>query len=229
MGPIFITGTDTGAGKTFVTGGIVAELRRRGIDALPAKPVQTGCVNESTPDLDIALQAAGISANRKTREELCPFRLEPECSPHLAAAITGARLDPEGIAARMESLAEKHECVVAEGAGGILVPLGGGRTMLDLMKRLHWPVILVCMDRLGAINHSLLSLQVLRTAGLEPCGIVFNHCAPPSELTSLSNRDSIIEYGATLLLGEVPFSPHRHPSHAFRETCEKLLEVLRWQ
>ena len=222
MNSLFITGTDTDSGKTIVTAGITAELRRRGVNSIPAKPLQTGSVNGIAPDLAFSLDLSGIQLSEERKRELCPLLFEPACSPHLAAELAGEVIDIHELAVKMKTLADRYDMLVAEGAGGVLVPLGGGRTMLDFMKELGWPVVLVSRDRLGTINHTLLSITALRAYGLEIAGVVINHMEPPWKLISESNTRSIREYGGVGILGEVPFSPDGFPFAAFREICDNL-------
>lgn len=226
MRNLFITGTDTDVGKTFITAGIVKEFRRIGIEAFPVKPVQTGCVNDVAPDLEFCLKTSGIALDNHEKELLCPVRYEPECSPHLAAKLSGSSINIDDITEKLKKLATENEWIAAEGAGGILVPVGSGRTMLDLMISLNWPVLLVVSNKLGAINHTLLSISALNIAGLDLAGVVINQMNQPSSLYSRDNVKAIREYGDTSILGEVPFSPDRYPTESFRGICEKLQESL---
>ncbi len=226
MRSIFVTGTDTDAGKTWVTGGIAAELRRRGLDCLPAKPVQTGCVNGNAPDLDSALSLCGAVVSRELNEQLCPVRFSAPCSPDLAAELAGASIDFQKLVSSLRELASTRS-LIAEGAGGILVPLGGGRTMLDLMRELGWPVVLVVRNRLGCINHSLLSLRILKAAGLEVAGVVMNQADPPEEPVSSANVRAIEEYGGFPVIGRIPFSPDGVTVEMFRETADRLERFLK--
>lgn len=227
MKNLFITGTDTDAGKTFVTAGIVRTLRHYGLDAVPAKPVQTGCVNDISSDLEFSLNMSGWSADLSEKKKLCPVRYSNECSPHLAAELSGGSINVNDLADIMRDVSLDHECTVAEGAGGILVPLGSGKTMLDLMISLSWPVVLVAANRLGSINHTLMSINTLRNAGLALAGVVMNQISEPSPLYSRNNIDTIREYGKTCILGEIPFSPDRFPSEFFTGICSKLMESLK--
>lgn len=222
---LFVTGTDTDAGKTWVTGGIAAELRRRGLDILPAKPVQTGCVNGNAPDLDLALSLCGAAVSRELRALLCPVRFSTPCSPDLAAELEGASIDLANLVSSMKELAASRS-LIAEGAGGVLVPLGGGRTMMDLMAGLGWPVVLVVRNRLGCINHSLLSLRALKAAGLAVAGVVMNQADPPEEPVSSANARAIEEYGGTPVIGRIQYSPEGVSADMFRETAHRLERLL---
>ncbi|MCD4706463.1 MAG: dethiobiotin synthase [Candidatus Sabulitectum sp.] len=226
MRSLFVTGTDTEAGKTFATAGIVRGFVCSGINAVPAKPVQTGCVNGIAEDLEFSLKTAGLSFSDAVKDKLCPLQFVPACSPHLAAELAGTPIDLARMVAGLEKLRSDFECVVAEGAGGIFVPLGYGKTMLDLMVALDWPVVLVSSDKLGTINHTLLSISALQNAGLDVAGIIINHASPPSKLISESNTSAILEYGGVRILGEIPFSPNSFPDHSFAAICKILKGIL---
>ena len=109
---------------------------------------------------------------------MAPYAFRPACSPHLAAARAGVRIDLACITRAARALAAAHDFVVVEGAGGVLVPLDGRLTMVDLMRRLGLPVLLVARTGLGTINHTLLSLLALRENGLAVAGVVFNQSSP---------------------------------------------------
>jgi dethiobiotin synthase len=226
MKSLFVTGTDTDVGKTFVTAGIVNGFVSMGINAVPAKPVQTGCINGVPEDLEFSLETAGLSFPEAVRSRLCPNRFTPACSPHLAAELAGTRLKHLEMATSLKKLRADFECVVAEGAGGVLVPLGGGALILDLMVELGWPVVLVSACKLGTINHTLLSIRVLQNAGVDIAGVVINHVSPPLELLDESSTIAIAEYGKIDVLGEIPHSPLCFPEESFTNTCKKLKGIL---
>jgi dethiobiotin synthetase len=140
MKGIFITGTDTGVGKTVLSALLLAELRRRGINAAPMKPVQTGCTAEKSgpeaiglrkkepshltaPDLDYALSMASMHVSDEQYAAMSPYRFEPACSPHLAAELAGAEVDIAELVIAGRKLLAEYDFVIVEGAGGILVPL----------------------------------------------------------------------------------------------------------
>ncbi|MEI8140113.1 MAG: dethiobiotin synthase [bacterium] len=179
---IFITGTDTGVGKTFVAAGILAGFRAAGRNVAPMKPVQTGChLRKGTlmaPDLMTSLKAGGMRISAAEQADMAPYCFKPACSPHLAAQLAGTRISLSCIENAFRRLSHKYDGVIIEGAGGVLVPLNQKETMLDLMVRLQLPVLLVARPGLGTINHVLLSLRVLREARLHVLGVVLNQSAP---------------------------------------------------
>jgi dethiobiotin synthetase len=207
---IFVTGTDTGVGKTVVTGGLVRTLRQAEIDAVPMKPVQTGCAlglcGLTAPDLELACRIAGIVPSPGEERLMCPYRFAEPCSPHLAARLAGSRIESGEIIAAFETLAAHHELIVVEGAGGLLVPLDGDELMLDLMVALALPVVVVARPGLGTINHTLLTLRELRRAGLPVLGVVFNDAAgSPEGAIERDNVEVIDRLGKVPLLGRIPF------------------------
>lgn len=179
---VFITGTDTGVGKTFVAARILANLRKAGWDMRPMKPVQTGCYLRRgmlmAPDLQESLRAGSIRASAAEIEDMAPYCFRPACSPHLAASLAGVRISLPRIERAYRRLARRCDGVIVEGAGGVLVPLNKQDTMLDLMLRLRLPVVLVARPGLGTLNHTLLSLRVLREAGLTVMGVILNQSTP---------------------------------------------------
>ena len=179
---IFITGTDTGVGKTYVAAGILAAYRAAGINMAPMKPVQTGCrLSKGTliaPDLDASLRAGGMRVPMAEKADMAPYCFQPACSPHLAARLAGKRISLTHIEQAYHRLIRHYDGVIVEGAGGILVPLNLKETMLDLMIRLQLPVLLVARPGLGTINQTLLSLRVLREARLDVLGVVLNQASP---------------------------------------------------
>lgn len=203
---LFVTGTDTGVGKTVVTAALVRVLRAAGIDAVPMKPVQTGCAGSD--DVGFALAASGVELSGEESGLVCPYRFEAPCSPHLAALQESRPVSVGLIAESLDLLLEGREMVVVEGAGGVLVPLGGGALMVDLMGALGLPVVLVARRGLGTINHTLLSLRELRRAGLEVRGVVFNETAPRENgCIERDNLETVARLGDVAVLGSLPFVP----------------------
>lgn len=210
MNGIFITGTDTDAGKTVVTLAICRALRRAGVNAMVAKPVQTGAENGVAPDFDPVLAALGVSLPAGHREWLMPFCYAEPVSPHLAFQMENA--SPPTVAGVREAFlaAEAfYDFLVVEGAGGVYVPLNETETMLDLMAALGMPAILTVRSGLGCINHALLSLRAMRESGVECLGVVMCHTTPAkTELEKrlrADSRDMIARMGGVPVLDEVPF------------------------
>jgi dethiobiotin synthetase len=141
-------------------------------------------------------------------QDMVPFIYEPACSPHLAAAKAGREISLERIVAAFHRLLRRHERVVVEGAGGLLVPITGDKTMIDLMAMLGLPVILAARPGLGAINHTLLSIRELARTGLELLGIIFCETSDRGwgEIEQ-NNVETIARMGKVPVLGRIPFIP----------------------
>lgn len=179
--PVFVTGTDTDVGKTFVATALLRLARSRGLRCVAVKPVAAGCEwrdGELVNDDALALLAASESG--QGYRAVNPVALEPAIAPHIAAAEAGASLRVEDLAARCrETLAAEHDFALIEGAGGWLVPLGDGVTLADLCVALAARPVLVVGMKLGCLNHALLTAAAIAAAGLELAGWVANSPGPP--------------------------------------------------
>jgi dethiobiotin synthase len=199
---LFITGTGTGTGKTIVTGAILRALRDMGLNAASMKPVQTGGDWTGSrwhlPDLDLHLLAAGLEVDDDTYHLMCPYPYVPACSPHLAGRLAEHYPDIERIQACAEALLQRYDCLLVEGAGGLMAPLDEDQTMLDLIKALECPVLVAASTGLGTINHSLLTLQALRAAEVPVVGMVFSQVEPVEDPIVDEDNPATVAY-----LGEV--------------------------
>ena len=232
MKGLFITGTDTDIGKTALSALLLAELRQRGRNAAPMKPAQTGCKKKdfrpealdlgadknsqspipkaqslfSVPDLDYSLSMASMKVDSETYSNMAPYTFEPACSPHLAAKMIGTEIDLAEIVIAARTLAKTYDFIIAEGAGGIMVPLNHRETMLDLMQALKLPIVIAARPGLGTINHTLLSIRALRSDGLKIVGIVFvtTHPNKPSFIEE-DNIATIEHFGKVPILGTIPY------------------------
>jgi dethiobiotin synthetase len=193
---LFVTGTDTGVGKTVVAAALAAALRAGGDDVAAFKPVVTGLDEwasgseaERPPDHELLAAASGRDAG-----EVTPNRFGPAVSPHLAAALAGIALEPAALVAAARAL--RADVVIAEGVGGLLVPLTLGYTVRDLAVELGWPVVVVARPGLGTISHSLLTVEAARAAGLEVRGVVLTPWPPEPGVLERSNVEAIQRLGA---------------------------------
>lgn len=179
MTAYFVTGTDTGVGKTLVSCALLHALARRHPRVVGMKPVAAGLVQ--TPDGwdsedAIALRAASTVRVPPALDN--PMRLPDPLSPHLAAERAGTRIDIHHLVACQRELAKRADAMVVEGAGGFLVPLTPEHTGADLAQALGLPVLLVVGLRLGCLNHALLSAEAIRARGLTLAGWVANRIDP---------------------------------------------------
>jgi dethiobiotin synthetase len=230
MNGIFVTGTDTGIGKTALSALLLAELRRRGINAAPMKPAQTGCSKAATgnrqqatgtsgvPDLDYSLSMASMEVDAESYANMSPYRFEPACSPHLAAELAGTEIEIAEIVIAARTLASEYEFVIAEGAGGVLVPLSRRELMPDLMQALKFPILIAARPGLGTINHTLLSIRALRSDGLDIAGVVFVASTPGEPgFIEEDNGNTIEHFGKVPILGTIPYCAqlaHSNPCYS---------------
>ncbi len=181
---LFVTGTDTGAGKTFVTCLILKTLRQRGIDAVGFKPVSCG-------DRDDGRALAKASGDLPL-DEVNPSHLKNGVAPYVAGLLENQTIDPGAWVAGYRQLAETHQMVVVEGVGGWEVPLAPNYRVSDLAVDLGLPVLLVAANRLGALNHTLLTADAIRNRGLRCHGIVLNQLGDEMDTAMITNK-SVIE------------------------------------
>jgi dethiobiotin synthetase len=196
MRGLFVTGTDTGVGKTVVAGAIAAAVRARGERVAVYKPVVTGLDDPVEPgwprDHELLAAAAGVSA-----ETVAPHRFGPPVSPHLAAELAGVELDLEAmiLAAGAAAAEAGAETLIAEGVGGLLVPLTREHTVRDLAVGLGLPLVIAARPGLGTISHTLLTLEAARAAGLAVAGVVITPWPDDPSAMVRSNRETIARLG----------------------------------
>ena len=191
MRGVFVTGTDTGAGKSVVAAAICAALAARGERVAAFKPTVTGL--EESPNgwpHDHHLLAGAASAGQSP-EEVSPWRFEPAVSPHLAAEQVGTRLQPPWVVERARHAGRRADVLVCEGVGGVLVPLTPGWLVRDFARELGLPVLIAARPALGTINHTLLTVEAVRSAGLEPAGIVMTPWPDDPGEMERSNRETV--------------------------------------
>jgi dethiobiotin synthetase len=204
----FVTGTDTGVGKTLVACAILHAFADAGQSVAGMKPIAAGCENGRWADVDAL---AGASTVRAALRITNPYRFEQAVAPHIAAELSGIEIDLEAIARAYEELSVLADVVVAEGAGGFLVPLNARQTSADLAMRLGLPVVLVVGMRLGCLNHALLTRRQIEASGLRCAGWVAN-CILPDMPYLEANIRALERRLACPLLGAVPFQ--REPAAA---------------
>jgi dethiobiotin synthetase len=207
---VFVTGTDTGVGKTWIAAGLTAVLRRWSLAACYFKPVQSGCPEENgrlvPTDARFAKDLAGLT---EPLELLTPIALRLPLAPGVAAAREGVKVDLDRIARAQKELAGRCDLLVTEGAGGLYVPLIGTRFLvLDLAVWLRLPLIVVARPGLGTINHTVLTVKAAQQAGLPVAGVVINRYPERPTLAEETNPEVIAELSDVPILGKVPEIPH---------------------
>lgn len=214
MTGLFITGTDTGIGKTLVGCGLAAAWTGQGKRVGVLKPAETGCTGRNGDWYpDDAVRLAGFAGQAADGPEdwarLCPYRFPLPVAPSVAARLAGACIEPWRLVQRFSDVAERHDMTIVEGAGGLLVPLVGRYSFADLARDLAVPVLVVVGSKLGALNHTLLTLDCLRSRGLPLAGYVLNHPNAESDDAVTTNAETLAG------LTDVPcrgIIPHLAPS-----------------
>ena len=201
MSVLFVTGTDTGVGKTFVTCAIASALRRRGRRIGVMKPVETGVERE--PDDALRLRAAAGDAS--SLDDVCPYRLRAPLAPDVAARLEGVRIDLDRIVALIARRRAGVDVLLVEGAGGLLVPLVGRETLCDLAVRTALPLLIVAANRLGTINHCALTARVAAAAGLTVRGVVLSEPVPNPDPSTATNATAIADLTGLRVLGTLPY------------------------
>jgi dethiobiotin synthetase len=191
---LFVTGTDTGVGKTDVAAAIVAALRSRGQSVRPLKPLITGLDDPPDPvwprDHELLATAAGLDPG-----EVNLVGYGPAVSPHLAAEMSGEPIRPDELEQAVLGSPRDGELLVVEGVGGLLVPIAPGYDVRDLASALGLPLVVVARPGLGTISHTLLTLEAARRAGLRVAGVVLNPWAAEPDAIERSNRETIERLG----------------------------------
>lgn len=228
---IFITGTDTGVGKTVVSAALLCALKSAGVDAVYMKPVQTGCLKKSggliAPDLDFVLSYSGFLPTEKERKFMTPYRFLRACSPHLAAGLEKRTIRFSKIINSFNALKRRHDFVIVEGAGGVLTPLSRRLCMLDVMKKFALPIMLVARPGLGTINHTLLAIHEIRRFKLPISGVVLNYSSNTRKtIIEEDNRKTIERLGRVRVIVELPFFRLPLSSRTFSRKAAKFAKAL---
>jgi dethiobiotin synthetase len=189
---VFVTGTGTEVGKTVVAAAIARTLAAESKRVAVFKPAVTGLDDGVETDHALLHRASG---SNQSDEEIAPYRYGPPASPHLAAKLAGEKIDPERLRQVAAAAAEGADAIVCEGVGGLLVPLSPSYLVRNLAADLGYPLVVVASPGLGTINHTLLTLEAARAAGLEVAAIVLTPWpAEPTEIEA-SNRETIAALG----------------------------------
>ncbi len=201
----FVTGTDTGVGKTLVSCGLVWFLRDLGKKVAAMKPVETGCTEHRGALLaEDASRLSDACQYQGPIDDICPYRFRLPLSPEAAARAEGRKIDLNRILDAHAKLAAGADYVIVEGAGGLLVPLTEKMDTAGLIGRLKAKVILVAGSRIGCINHTLLTLEALDRRGLKTAAVILNRIGAPEDPSLASNLEDIRARTKIPVLGEIP-------------------------
>ena len=200
---IFVTGTDTEVGKTHVAAHLVRALRRRGIDVGVMKPVATGAVRGVSED---AVVLWGAIRMKDPLDLINPVCLRLPLAPSVASRLERKPINLRRIWSAWRTLSARHECMVVEGVGGLLVPIKDRYPVAKMAKRFDLPLVIVTRPSLGTINHTALTVQVARSFGLRILGLVINHSMKSArDLAQRTNPKALEAECGVPVLGEVPF------------------------
>jgi dethiobiotin synthetase len=206
---LFVTGTDTGVGKTVIAGAIAHWFRRQGDRVAVCKPAATGCVHRReglvSEDAEFLAHCAGA---RFPLDLVCPQRYVEPLAPAVAAERAKQPLDWAAIQRSLDLMARDSDVLIVEGVGGVMVPMDSRHMVLDMARWLGLPAVIVSLPTLGTINHTLLTVHALRQAGIQVAGVVINRY--PTDTPALAeetNPRAIERWGKVPLLCTVPDEP----------------------
>lgn len=219
----FITGTDTGAGKTQVAASLLKRLKHQGYTTAGLKPVSSGCI-QTAQGLrnEDALSLQSAATCQVPYDWINPFAFEPAIAPHLAAKAANCRLSTKAVFEACQPLLNSNvDYIIIEGAGGLLVPLNATETFVDLAKKMDFPIILVVGLRLGCINHSLLTLESIRHHSLKVAGWIGYPLEPimPYLQENIEDLKSLLKIPYLGLYPEIELSFLRSQVCEFNEAC----------
>ena len=199
---IFITGTDTGVGKTLISAALASALRKQGMNVGVMKPVESGCSRvEGKLIPSDAIFLKEFSGSDDDIDLINPYRLEHPLAPATAAEMEGVKIELKRIEEAYDSMERNHDLMLVEGAGGLLVPLGDSLLIADLIKSLRLPTLVIARSSLGTINHTLLTLRSAEASGIEVLGVIINHVTPDRGLAEETCVISIRKFTRIPILG----------------------------
>ncbi len=209
MSKIFVTGIDTDSGKTIVTGLLARYFLQKGVNVTTQKIAQTGCVNISE-DIALHRKIMGIPLQEVDNTgETCPYLFKYPASPHLSARMENTQINTNKIMDCANSLEQKYDLVLMEGVGGLIVPLTEDYTVLNFIKDNNLEVVLVASSKLGSINHTLLSLEVLKQQNINVKYLIYNDISeeetPITKDSKLFLQNYIKQHFTNIKFLNVPF------------------------
>lgn len=231
---VFITGTDTGVGKTVIAAALTGVLSEAGVKTSYFKPVQSGGIKQHgkiiSPDLAFVQAVVGLEEDDLLLNPVC---LEPPLAPSVAAEVAGMAIDLNRILAAYRRLGDSYEFLVVEGAGGLYVPLIGTEFLVaDLIKLLGLPVVIVARAGLGTINHTVLTVKAAESFDMQVLGVIINFSSQPENTLAEETNPGIIErLTGRPILGVVPYvhgldEPNAPPPHLL-ETVGNSIDIAR--
>jgi len=203
---VFITGTDTGVGKTIIAGGLARLFCNMGINVGVMKPVETGGAYKKGSligkDAEYLIRTSKI---QDTYSHINPYIFEHPLAPYVAAKLEGKKIYKKKILTSFRNLTDKYDFLIVEGCGGFLVPITSNYMISDLARDMKLPVIIVARAGLGSINHTLLTLDYARRSGIKVIGIIVNKIGRNIQMFEKTNPQIIRDFGRVPILGVIPY------------------------
>lgn len=217
---IFVTGTDTGVGKTIVTAALAHHFSQRGMSVGVMKPVETGVADPSRPGED-ALLLQWSAGCELPADQFAPYRFKAPLAPDQAAKLEQRQISLSKITELAKAMANRHQLTLVEGAGGLMVPLAGGLLVADLVKQLGAELLVITRPDLGTINHTLLTVFAARTMDIPVCGMVLNKQPVDPDLAQKNAPHALAALASADLL-----AVFNKQSGTSREVVTRLAETL---
>ena len=208
MNGFFVTGTDTGVGKTLIAGSIARALSNQGRRVGVMKPFESGC--QRNGDMVVPADALFLKSMAGSQDDLtliCPYAFEKPLAPGIAAQKEKVVVKLNKVQAAYNRLRAKHDIMLVEGAGGLMVPVAGNNLIIDIIRLLKLPLIIVARSALGTINHTLLTVREAQRSGIRVCGIILNKVSPERDEAEDTNPEVLRRLARVPLVGRVPYIP----------------------
>ncbi|HIE51164.1 MAG TPA: dethiobiotin synthase [Armatimonadetes bacterium] len=205
---LFVVGTDSGVGKTIITGGLAGALRQQGVDVGVMKPISTGAVEERGRRTSTdALFLKKASKVEDPLEAICPLCLLAPTAPILAASMENLDIHLGSLKDAYDGLAAEHDFMLVEGIGGLLTPLTERTFLADLVRMLNLPLLVVTRRDGGTVNHTLLTIRYAQLVGVEVAGLIINNVRPrATDLAARTNPDLLRQLASVPVFGVIPYS-----------------------
>jgi dethiobiotin synthetase len=220
---VFVTGTDTGVGKTLVTAALAMAFKKRGLDVGVMKPIETG-VSQSRLGQSDAARLQAVVDSEETLGAICPYQFGLPVAPLAAAQAERRVIDPGVIRQVYRLLSHRYEYTVVEGVGGVHVPVTPQANVMDVVARLKLPVVVVGRSGLGGINHALLTIEALRRKRISIVALVLNRTQPARSALARTQERTTVEFlrkqAGAPVLGPLPYEPGL--SRRFRQSVIRL-------
>jgi dethiobiotin synthetase len=224
---IFITGTDTGVGKTFVSVGLLKVLKEMGHNVCPMKPMETGCkINKGALIPEDTLKLVKAAQINEPLDLINPYRFRQPLAPAVAAELEGTIISKKRIISAYSKLSNMFDLTIVEGAGGIMVPVYRKYFIIDLIKDLNLPILVVARPGLGTLNHTLLTLEVAKSRGINVLGVIINYSSKIKTDASVQTNPEVIERsGSVPVLGIIPYFKNNN-AYNYRKIFLKITEEI---